>query len=300
MTRKKSIITAGSSWSNELPRCDRSTDIVTTAQLLNRRIDHIEQTLQKIHQNCGPTDYFRLNSIDRFYVYCVLLASEKDGTDCELPCAASLRLLLAPTIVLTREVYSKLYEKRILIPNLYSPISAFNIASAGTEKITFDSSRVHWTLSKDTLGSRTPNLISRLKVSLIGLRRDDWARARTLLLIHEYVNKVLDASPVLKRAPEEALITDLVLKIKKYADTAPGSIIQSFEQLASESHAFKKALRGAPRERISEKITAFIEKHMKSIPPASTPYVINDGAEYLRSSNSVLARELQYFVDTAI
>ncbi|WP_273034311.1 hypothetical protein [Massilia timonae] len=299
MLRKSLNILTTSSQSKELTRCDKPTDLVATAQLLNRRVDHIERTLQQIRNDCEPTNYLSLSVTDRFYVYCVLVASENDEDDFELPSAASMQVPLAPTMVLTREVYSELHKKRLLIPNLHSPISAFNIASEETATITFDSSRVHWSLTRDILGFSIANLSTHLRTSLIGCKRDEWAPVHTLLRIHEYAHKLLNETCGFKEVANDAQIAQLFIMIEKYIGSRPRLLTQVLKGIAHESSAFKRALHHASEQTFCKKISETIEERMQSMALPDIAYDANDN-EYPKSSTSIMARELQYFIDSAV
>lgn len=160
-------------------------DLTRTIASLSRRVDDIAETLESLRQKLKPIKYASLNSIDAFYLYCVLTVSSFDWGTRELPAAVNHSQKLAPTLLLTEEVYSRLRSLGIIVPSVYSALDSFNIGGSRHGPVTYNSIRVSWTMAADHRVNDSDHLLNILLSRFNSPSESTRKKLRANLVEHE-------------------------------------------------------------------------------------------------------------------
>ncbi|MGJ9419806.1 hypothetical protein ACHAC9_18930 [Massilia sp. CMS3.1] len=165
-------------------------DLSKTLKSLNQRADIIEEKLQKLRNQLRPFDYTSLSAVDAFYIYSILVGSIDDWYDSEIPANNTLSAKLAPTLLLTEQLYERLRSLSVIVPSVHSHLRSFNIAGGKGSQITYDPLRVSWTLAVDEDGHDKDQLMALLR-NIIGSASEPSCRElRRSLVEHECINLI--------------------------------------------------------------------------------------------------------------
>lgn len=163
-------------------------DLMRTLDSINKRADIIEEKLHALRSELHAVDYSSFEAIDAFYLYCLLIVSEGHWSDYELPANDTLSAKLAPTHLLTQQVYEHLRRLAVIVPSVHSPMRSFNIAGGKNSPITFDPLRVSWTLAADTGGHVKDQLVALLRSIIQSACESSRKELRKTLVEHECLN----------------------------------------------------------------------------------------------------------------
>jgi hypothetical protein len=270
-------------------------NLATTVTALHQRTDLIEEALQDLRRDLKPVEYSSLEFLDAFYLYCILVAAEGNWYDNELPPLCSYRVNFSSTRLLAEQVYSRLRIKRILIPSIHSPIFAFSIGDALKAPITFDTSRVSWTMAVTRPYSEIPEVLTTLRSLIESSRVEALEALRRTLIAHECVNVVvsrLNNTGVRSNLlTESSLLTGLQYSLRRNSVKATLLVIKRTFADPELRRKMKRANPDLLGTIVSEKLTEYADE----ISFAKFSSNINDPIEtkLLRDGKSVLCRVFQ-------
>jgi hypothetical protein len=127
-------------------RCRRGEQFVDYPEFLRGLEDRfagVEAELERRRDERIEFDIGRLQPVDAFYFYCLLLEDVEEGSEWELRPAATKKNF-APTISLLRQVYSRLWDIGAIEVSVRSPLSAFEIHPSQVGRTTVDLLAVAW------------------------------------------------------------------------------------------------------------------------------------------------------------
>lgn len=219
----------------------RPLNLIALSERLNERIDFIEKELEQLRDSRRSIDLSELGFLDGFYLYCVLVASGDDWCGSDLPSSALLQKKLAPTRLLTDQIYLRLQAIGILVPSLCSPISAFNVSSLVDAPIQFDCTRVHWTIPVGILQSNKAEILAALQASFSKMEAADIRSLRSMLIQHEFIARLSDnagALHILSLNKGELGIASFLEEILH--NRAQNAAANSFDQLCLDVELIKE------------------------------------------------------------
>jgi hypothetical protein len=215
----------------------------STAENLDHRTDLIEDALRELRQRLKPVDYTSLAPLDALYLYCILVVSKGDWYENELPSVAFHGIQLAPTRILTEQIYSRMRDLGILVPSLHSSIFAFNIGDSPNSPITFNTYRVRWTLPSNIFYENHIEIMDGLRDQLHLLPEDVRAQLYITLSEHELVRIAANSLQVSGAGSEIHLEAQLQTAVRPVLGGLSIEAAQEFITTVLSSSTIKKFIR---------------------------------------------------------